>query len=271
MKQKYLVIDLKYCHDCNNCFIACKDEHVSNDWLPYTYEQPRHGHRWMNILCQERGQAPRMDVCFLPMPCQHCAKAPCIEAHPDCISRRDDGIVMIDPEKAKGKKEIVDSCPYGAMYWNEEKNVPQKCTMCAHLLDDSTWTLHIPRCSHSCPTLAIQFLEMEPEEMAEMVEKEGLSNHRPELGTNGNVYYKHYHRFVKHFISGAVLKNNEACENVAVSLTGNGNAYEQKTNYFGEFKFDALDAGTYSLALDGKEVKKIELEKSLNIGEIPTE
>ncbi len=38
-KQKYLVIDINLCHDCNNCFIACKDEFVMNSWLPYTDEQ----------------------------------------------------------------------------------------------------------------------------------------------------------------------------------------------------------------------------------------
>lgn len=69
MKQNYLVIDIALCHDCNNCFMACKDEHVDNDWLPYTNAQPRHGHRWMNIHRTERGQYPRIDVAYLPMPC----------------------------------------------------------------------------------------------------------------------------------------------------------------------------------------------------------
>ena len=44
------------------------------------------------------------------------------------VYKGDDGIVIIiDPEKAKGQKEIVDTCPYRAIYWNEEKDVPQKC------------------------------------------------------------------------------------------------------------------------------------------------
>jgi Fe-S-cluster-containing dehydrogenase component len=40
MKQRYLVIDVALCHDCNNCFIACKDEHVMNNWPPYTEPSP---------------------------------------------------------------------------------------------------------------------------------------------------------------------------------------------------------------------------------------
>ena len=37
-KQAYIVIDVALCEDCNNCFMACKDEHVGNCWLPYTDE-----------------------------------------------------------------------------------------------------------------------------------------------------------------------------------------------------------------------------------------
>ena len=56
MKQWYKVIDVALCHDCNNCFMADKDEFVGNDWPGYTAAQPRHGHRWVDILRRERGQ-----------------------------------------------------------------------------------------------------------------------------------------------------------------------------------------------------------------------
>lgn len=270
MKQKYLVIDVKYCHDCNNCFLACKDEHVMNDWMPYTEEQPRHGHRWLNIHRLERGQAPRVSTSFLPMMCQHCSDAPCMKANPDAFERRDDGIVMIIPDKARGKKEIVDSCPYEAIYWNEEKNVPQKCTMCAHLMDDPAWMgmQKMPRCVHGCPTEAMKFYEMEPADFEAMAKKEGLSNHRPELGTKGNVYYKNYHRFVQHFITGAILRDKDAYEGATVTLKGDGKMEEQETDYFGEYKFDALNPGAYTLLVNGKEVKAVDITESLNVGEI---
>ena len=29
----------------------------------------------------------------------------------------------------------VDACPYGAIYYNSSRNLAQKCTGCAHLLD----------------------------------------------------------------------------------------------------------------------------------------
>lgn len=180
MKQRYMVIDVRWCEDCNNCFMACKDEHVDNSWPGYTDAQPRHGHRWMNIQRRERGTYARNDFQYLPMPCQHCENAPCIEASNGAITRREDGIVMIDMEKAKGKKELVDSCPYGAIYWSEEVDKPQKCTMCAHLLDDASWAPAKPRCAHSCPTEAIQYFYIEPAEMEKMVKEQGLEVYKPD-------------------------------------------------------------------------------------------
>ena len=88
------------------------------------------------------------------------------------IYRREDGLVIIDPEKAKGHPEIVDTCPYGAIYWNEEQQVAQKCTGCAHLVD-AGWTE--TRCSQVCPTNAIQLVLADDAEWAQLwSQKEGL-------------------------------------------------------------------------------------------------
>ena len=111
MKKWNLVIDLALCHDCNNCFLADKDEFVDNDFPPYSAAQPWHGHRWMNIERSERGQYPIVQTAYLPKPCQHCDDAPCLTAD-GAVYKRDDGLVIIDPVKAKGRKEIVgDAAP----------------------------------------------------------------------------------------------------------------------------------------------------------------
>jgi len=56
MKSWHLIIDVARCHDCNDCFLADKDEFVDNEFPPYSAAQPWHGHRWMNIKRKERGQ-----------------------------------------------------------------------------------------------------------------------------------------------------------------------------------------------------------------------
>ena len=84
------------------------------------------------------------------MTCAQCKNPACTKAAEDgAVYKREDGIVMIDPVKAAGQKQIVNSCPYRVIFWNQEKNVAQKCTMCAHLLDEGYKT---PRCVELCPT-----------------------------------------------------------------------------------------------------------------------
>jgi Fe-S-cluster-containing dehydrogenase component len=269
MKLWYKVIDVAKCHDCNNCFMADKDEFVGNDWPGYTGPQPRHGHRWVDILRRERGQYSRNDVAYLPVPCQHCQNAPCVEASKGAISYRDDGIVMIDAAKAKGRKDLVDSCPYGAIWWNEELQVPQKCIFCAHLLDDPTWKPHTTRCAHICPTDAMKTYFVEPAEMEKMIAAEDLEAYRPELGTKPTTLYKNLHRYTKNFITAGVLVNGDWCEGaevtlhskeggIACNLSGAGVANckdtsvlaTRTTDFFGEFKFDGLSDGEYTVEVN---------------------
>lgn len=246
-----MAIDVAKCHDCNNCFMACKDEHVGNDWPGYTAQQPRHGHLWMNIERRERGQFPRNDVAYLPMPCQHCENAPCIEAGNGAVTRREDGVVLIDMEKAKGNKALVNACPYGAIYWNAEFNVPQKCTMCAHILDNDQWVPGIPRCAHTCPTGAIQFYTLEPADMEKFISSEGLSAYKAELGTKPHVLYKNLIKFTKNYLTAGVLVDGDCLEDAVVTLWSDGSIIgTQKTNFFGEFKFDGLDDGLYTVDIE---------------------
>ena len=265
-KQSYLVIDVALCHDCNNCFIACKDEFFMNSWLPYSDEQQRHGPRWMDVERIERGQYPRIDVSFLPKPCQHCKDAACAKAFPDAVSVREDGIVMFDVEKAKGNKGLVDSCPYGAVWYNDEKDVAQKCILCAHILDGkASCKLSMPRCAHVCPTEAMKFYQEEPADFAKRIEAEGLERYKADVSDYGQVWYKNLYRFTKLFIAGGLLKDGECAEGVEVSLKGAA-AASQVTNYFGDFCFDGLDPGTYTIVVGGKDLKEVKLEESVNLG-----
>ena len=69
------------------------------------------------------------------------------------VAKRADGIVLIDPVKAKGRKDLVESCPYGHIWWNEEHKLPQAWTFDAHLIDHG-WKQ--TRGQQSCPTAAMR-------------------------------------------------------------------------------------------------------------------
>ena len=277
MEKYALIIDVEKCEDCNNCFLACKDEHIGNDWPGYTASQPIHGHRWMNIFRKERGQFPLIDVSYLPVPCMHCDNAPCIKAAKNGgIYKRDDGIVMIDPLKAVGQEELIKSCPYDAIWWNEEKNVPQKCTFCAHLMDEE-WKE--PRCVQACPTGALKALKVDEDALSRLKETEGLEILKPALNTQPRVYYKNLFRYTKCFVGGSVAFNNEGVADCAdgaeVVLLKNGETMTaMKTDNFGDFKFDNLDenSGGYRLEIKFRDYDKktmdIYVHTSLNVGTI---
>ena len=116
-----MIIDVAECTNCNICTLATMDEYVGNDWPGYAAPMPRHGHHWIDILQKERGQVPMIDIAYVPTMCNHCDDAPCMKADKSgAITKREDGIVIIDPVKAKGRKDLVDACPYGHIWWNEE-------------------------------------------------------------------------------------------------------------------------------------------------------
>jgi len=273
---KTLIIDVERCHDCNNCFLACKDEHVGNDFFPYTASQPKDNHRWIEIRRQERGQFPLVDVAYLPYLCMNCVNAPCIKAAKnDAVYRRDDGIVIIDPIKAKGQKNIVRACPYKVIYWNEKEQVPQKCNLCAHLLDDG-WK--VPRCVQACPTGALQMIDTDSAEFRKLKEENALDVLNPQFKTDPQVFYKNLYRFTQCFIAGsAAIKEQEECAYGAIVVIKDSEGKtigQTETDVYGDFKVDQLTADNkeYRLEIEYANFEKQEavvtLDKSINIGTI---
>ncbi len=271
-----VIIDVAKCEECNNCFLSCKDEHVDNDFLPYSVAQPRHGHRWIDIIIKERGRFPVIDVANLPVMCMHCDNAPCIKKAGGAIYKMDNGIVIIDPEKGKGQRELVGSCPYGAIWWNEERQVAQKCTLCAHLLAEG-WKE--PRCVQACPTGAMRVVNVEDAQMQQMRVQEKLEVLHPEYKTQPRIYYKNLHRFLKCFIGGDVaFQNNgttDCAEGARVTLFRDLQKLDEVlTDNYGDFKFDDLEenSGKYKLEIVyrdyGKETIDVDLGASKSVGSI---
>ena len=258
-----MVIDLSQCTACYCCFTACKDEFWDNDYPPYSAAQPRLGQFWMNLSKKERGEYPYIKVAYMPILCQHCDNAPCIAAcKAGAIYKRDDGIVIIDPEKCTGSRQCVDACPYGVIYWHDEKNVAQKCTLCAHRLDEGK----IPRCVQVCPSECITFGDLDdPEsEVSKLLAAGKAEVFHPEWKTKPNIYYTNLQEATKNFLAGAVVFGdvNECAKGATVTLSGpNGKKAKTTTNAFGNFELDGLEAGKYSvnIEIEGYEPKSLEV------------
>lgn len=277
-KKWNMIVDVSRCDNCRNCFLATKDEHIGNEFPDYAAPQPLTGHRWVDVQKQERGSWPIVEANFFPVMCNHCDNAPCIQsARDDAVRKRDDGIVIIDPVKSKGQKQIVDACPYDAIYWNEEKHIPQAWIFDAHLLDQG-WKK--TRIEQVCPLDVFESIKVEDGEMRRLAEVQSLEVLQPDLGTKPRVYYKNMHLVTKCFVAGSVTINvdgvEECAEGADVVLSQHGSEISRATtDMFGEFKIDKLEkqSGKYELAVslglaDSTPVQFDLSEESLFLGQI---
>lgn len=279
MEKWNLIIDVEKCENCNNCDLATKDEHIGNTFPGYAASQPLHGHHWIKISRNVRGATPMVDVAYMPTTCNHCDNAPCVDAAGDgAIFKRPDGIVIIDPVKAKGRADLVSSCPYGAIWWNEELKLPQKWIFDAHLLDQG-WKE--PRCTQACSTGCMRALKVEDSKMREIVKEEKLDVLKAGLGTRPRVYYKNLHRFMKCFIGGSVtgkIGGIKEClpDAMVVLLKEDKRIASTTTDVFGDFKFDGLDpqSGSYTIKIShlqhGSALREVTLGESAYLGVIET-
>ena len=273
MKKQYgIVIDIAKCTGCYACFLACKDENCGEEFPGYTAGQPMTGQFWINLTEVERGTFPKVKVEHVPKMCGHCGEPGCMQmAENDAVYKRDDGIVIIDPDKSVGQKQIVNTCPRRMVFWNEEKQVPQKCDMCAHFLDQG---FDRPRCVEMCPTGALIFGDLNDpgSEIAKLAAEKKPYSANPEYGLKENVLYLN---LPKKFVTGSVvIKETDQCANgVKVTLKGDGAERSVETDVFGDFWFDGLDSKTdYTLEITAEGHKKISLDartlKDVNLGEI---
>jgi tetrathionate reductase subunit B len=207
-----MIIDVDKCTGCDVCLKACKDEFVGNDYLPYSVAQPEtsygygpnmtfgwpntpkastpwvsHGHLWMDVSEKTWGEYPKIKMRYFPKPCMQCDDPPCLRASNGAIYKRTDGIVIIDPVKSRHQTQIVDSCPYGKIYVNSERMIPQKCTFCAHLVDKGG----VPRCVEACPLEVIVFGDLDDpnSDVCKMIAELKAEPLNQEYGTRPKVFY----------------------------------------------------------------------------------
>lgn len=234
MQEKSFVVDVDKCTGCKLCVVACKDEHVDSAYEPWTKPQPEGGHFWADVIALERGAVPRVRMSFLPLFCQHCADAPCIRDCPeDAIEARPDGLVWIDPQACSGCGKCVESCPYDVIYMNADIGIAQKCTGCAHRVDENK----TPRCADACPHDAIVFGNAD--ELAEAARN--AEPYHPEYGAKPRV---RWNGLPKPWIAGLVLDG--ATDDVLIGASVEVSAKDQsrmtRSDEFGDFWIHGLAA-----------------------------
>jgi hypothetical protein len=181
--------------------------------------------------------------------------------------------VVIDPEKSRSISglglKLSQCCPLGAIYYNEDLDLAQKCTGCAHLLDNG-WKL--PRCADACAHEAIQFKELS--EYGALLDEADVLPAVADL--RPMVYYLN---LPKRFVAGTIVdfKADEVVIGATVELSGSNDFLAfQKTDDLGDFKFDPVppDAYTLTVTANGYTTLKISAdltEIDLSVGDLSLE
>lgn len=144
MAEYSILVNYELCVGCYACEIACQQENELSE-----------GIRWIRVVKEGPVRVNgKMYMNFLPMRCMHCGKPACMDACPTgAITKRSDGIVLIDEAQCTGCKLCVEICSFGALQFNPGKNVVEKCTLCVHRVDQGL----LPYCVQHCPTRAMCF------------------------------------------------------------------------------------------------------------------
>ncbi len=134
MKKYVLLIDDKSCWGCKACEVACKQENQAPEGIKH-------------ISVSEDGpkmMAGKLDFVYQVNRCLHCEQPPCVEACPaEAITRREDGLVILDGETCTGCGVCIEACPYKAIGYDEQTGRAYKCNLCVHRVDQGL----IPVCA----------------------------------------------------------------------------------------------------------------------------
>lgn len=139
-----LIVNARDCVGCSACEVACKQEHnlpVGPWWIRVFPEAPQE----LNGKLQQR---------YVVSHCLHCSSPLCMEACPvDAITKREDGIVLVQPELCTGCGDCIEACPLGVMQFDEEESIAHKCDLCVERVDRGMK----PACVVACPGHCIFF------------------------------------------------------------------------------------------------------------------
>ena len=195
-----MVIDLRRCVGCNACTIACKQQNGTPPTIFYSHAS-----------ITEVGTYPNARQTPLPVLCNHCTDAPCVDVCPTGASTKNaNGIVTIDANKCIGCRYCMVACPYNVRqfigsapagyypdkgltsyetvaYATHQVGTVEKCNFCAPRVAAG----QLPACVLTCPGQARFFGDLDDpaSQVSQLIMDHNAKPLNPEAGTKPNVYY----------------------------------------------------------------------------------
>jgi carbon-monoxide dehydrogenase iron sulfur subunit len=134
--EKMLMIDYQKCTGCRLCELVCS---VMHDGVSNPARSRIKVMKWES------------EGLYIPMSCQQCEDAPCMNVCPvKAISRDEDfGFLNVDYDVCIGCRSCVAVCPFGAMNYNETDKKVFKCDLCGGK----------PQCVRFCDVRAVDYVD----------------------------------------------------------------------------------------------------------------
>ncbi len=151
-KQLGFHINSSVCGNCRACQVACQDKNNLPVELRWRRVVQYGGGGWVRNgnLMQPNG----VFTYSISFSCMHCENPACVAACPtQAMTKRADGIVLVNQDQCVGCRYCQWACPYGAPQFDETRGVMTKCTFCEDLLAQG----QNPACVDACPMRAIEF------------------------------------------------------------------------------------------------------------------
>jgi Fe-S-cluster-containing dehydrogenase component len=147
MRKYALLINNELCWGCKTCEVACKQENRTAEGVKLISVSEDGPH----MIDGQLNFVYRVNLC------RHCDDPPCADACPEeAITKRADGIVVMDDNLCTGCQACIEACPYDAIDFDHQKGIAQKCNLCHHRVDYGL----IPACADNvCLAHCIYFGE----------------------------------------------------------------------------------------------------------------
>ncbi len=206
------LVDTYKCIGCGFCVKACKLENevpfeaaISRTWVERyvvtkegevfadTPQEARYGFTTSRV---DLGQGRFKEIpdnkidkaFFVPKLCNQCAKPPCVQVCPvGATYQTADGVVLVDRKWCIGCGYCIMACPYGMRFFHPVYHVAEKCNFCYHRINRGMK----PACVQACPTGArrIGNIKDPADPTSNIIMTQRVTIHKPEYGTNPQVYY----------------------------------------------------------------------------------
>jgi len=190
-----MLIDLDRCTGCGSCMVACMSE--NNISFRKDETDKLTSISWIKVYQLSNNKPfPEKEICFLPMPCMHCAgkdtgHSPCVTVCPVTATDYDmsTGIVSQIYSRCFGCRYCMIACPYQSRSFNwsdavwpkgmekmlnpdvslRMRGVVEKCSFCYHRYQSARDKAHLlgkqnvgevdyqTACTQACPAGAITF------------------------------------------------------------------------------------------------------------------